>query len=342
VAVLAAVVTSIKGVGDVANTSTGPVDGFLSAIKSFAPPMLVPSIFAVGTAINWVTNSTEDATQAVEQSDDAYRRAALSAQQAIAPTNEFAGSLGHVALQATASERALTRVASAMDAVDAAMARRKARRDYNTALDTFNKTPTSENAENAIGAANALARTFKKPKQQMDSLRQTYPQLKRAITGAKIPDAMQTALIRPLDRALSKIALVRAQLAGLAGAIARTGDTPVYKRAAGGPVFGPGTGTSDSIPVMVSNGEYVIRAAAARALGYDTLGRLNVADRTPTLPSIVNAPRITLPASTVGRDGPLVGTLHVYPQTQMDLDLTLARVARQQERDRKARTAGTR
>ncbi|MEU6344487.1 hypothetical protein ABZ883_26465 [Streptomyces sp. NPDC046977] len=33
-----------------------------------------------------------------------------------------------------------------------------------------------------------------------------------------------------------------------------------YKRAGGGPIYGPGTGTSDSIPAMLSNGEYVINA----------------------------------------------------------------------------------
>jgi hypothetical protein len=32
----------------------------------------------------------------------------------------------------------------------------------------------------------------------------------------------------------------------------------------GGPVYGPGTGRSDSIPAMLSNGEYVINAAATR------------------------------------------------------------------------------
>lgn len=36
-------------------------------------------------------------------------------------------------------------------------------------------------------------------------------------------------------------------------------------RATGGPVFGPGTSTSDSIPAMLSNGEYVINAASTRA-----------------------------------------------------------------------------
>lgn len=35
------------------------------------------------------------------------------------------------------------------------------------------------------------------------------------------------------------------------------------KRAGGGPVYGPGTGTSDDVPALLSNGEYVVNARAA-------------------------------------------------------------------------------
>lgn len=45
--------------------------------------------------------------------------------------------------------------------------------------------------------------------------------------------------------------------------------------AKGGRVEGPGTQTSDSIPAMLSDGEYVINAQAARGIGYDTLDALN-------------------------------------------------------------------
>lgn len=45
--------------------------------------------------------------------------------------------------------------------------------------------------------------------------------------------------------------------------------------ATGGHVRGPGTGTSDSIPALLSNGEYVIRAAAVRKLGKGYLDLIN-------------------------------------------------------------------
>lgn len=43
----------------------------------------------------------------------------------------------------------------------------------------------------------------------------------------------------------------------------------------GGLVTGPGTGTSDSIPARLSNGEFVMKASAVRSLGLDTLEQMN-------------------------------------------------------------------
>ena len=47
------------------------------------------------------------------------------------------------------------------------------------------------------------------------------------------------------------------------------------KFAPGGPVYGAGTGTSDSIPAMLSHGEYVINAASVQAAGLPLLNKIN-------------------------------------------------------------------
>ena len=57
--------------------------------------------------------------------------------------------------------------------------------------------------------------------------------------------------------------------------VLKTKGNRVQNFVTGGPVSGPGTGTSDSIPAMLSNGEYVINAASAANIGYDNLDRLN-------------------------------------------------------------------
>lgn len=51
--------------------------------------------------------------------------------------------------------------------------------------------------------------------------------------------------------------------------------THILGLAGGGAVSGAGTGTSDSIPARLSNGEYVIKASSAKALGTNFLDRLN-------------------------------------------------------------------
>ena len=47
------------------------------------------------------------------------------------------------------------------------------------------------------------------------------------------------------------------------------------KMQTGGYISGPGTGTSDSIPAMLSNGEYVVRASAVQNVGIPTLDKIN-------------------------------------------------------------------
>ncbi|MFJ7289234.1 hypothetical protein ACIQUC_13025 [Curtobacterium sp. NPDC098951] len=46
-------------------------------------------------------------------------------------------------------------------------------------------------------------------------------------------------------------------------------------KAAGGYISGPGTGTSDSVPAMLSNGEYVIRDRSVKKYGTSFLDRVN-------------------------------------------------------------------
>ena len=58
-----------------------------------------------------------------------------------------------------------------------------------------------------------------------------------------------------------------------------SGYQTISNNATGGHIIGPGTGTSDSIPARLSNGEYVVRANAVKAIGVGTLDKLNQADR---------------------------------------------------------------
>jgi hypothetical protein len=54
----------------------------------------------------------------------------------------------------------------------------------------------------------------------------------------------------------------------------------IKKMAVGGPIKGKGTGTSDQVPIMASNGEFMIKAKAVKAIGLEVLEALNaIADK---------------------------------------------------------------
>lgn len=55
------------------------------------------------------------------------------------------------------------------------------------------------------------------------------------------------------------------------------------KKADGGLISGPGTGTSDSIPALLSDGEYVVRSAAVKHFGVSLLDSLNSMQRAPVI-----------------------------------------------------------
>jgi len=59
------------------------------------------------------------------------------------------------------------------------------------------------------------------------------------------------------------------------------GGSPIQAFSDGGAVFGAGTATSDSVPAMLSNGEYVIKASSVNALGTGFLDKLNTTARIP-------------------------------------------------------------
>lgn len=99
------------------------------------------------------------------------------------------------------------------------------------------------------------------------------------ITGAQsFGDAMKSILkqlIAQLIQAAIYATIVAACTGGGGGFAARWKGAFGNAFATGGAVAGPGTGTSDSIPAMLSNGEYVLNAQAVDRLGVPFLNGLN-------------------------------------------------------------------
>jgi len=90
-------------------------------------------------------------------------------------------------------------------------------------------------------------------------------------------DSLADSIVRSLTQ--SAVSQAIGSILGNFGGL--TTGTPTQGFAQGGAVRGPGTGTSDSILARLSNGEFVMKASAVRALGVDFLNGLNNVKKSP-------------------------------------------------------------
>ena len=114
-------------------------------------------------------------------------------------------------------------------------------------------------------------------------------------------DGVKNAFKTGLNWIIGKINSLIKGVNKVSGMIPGIGDSfkigELDKFAQGGHVRGRGTGTSDSIPAMVSNGEYVVKANAVRNIGLANMELINQGE---------------LPRRG---DSPIVGEMNVYKDT---------------------------
>ncbi len=134
-----------------------------------------------------------------------------------------------------------------------------ARREYITQLATSSLSATSD----MIGALEELAKESGASEEYMKKLAVA----KIAInTATAIAQGVSGAMAVPFPANIPAIlATITAVISGIAQATSALNQANVPKYATGGLVTGEGTGTSDSIPAMLSNGESVMTARATSA-----------------------------------------------------------------------------
>jgi len=101
--------------------------------------------------------------------------------------------------------------------------------------------------------------------QELDKVLTKNVQIQAAIEQAAIAEQQQ--LVKALNGLNATLQQQRQNI--------EQQQAPQFQLASGGAVHGGGTSTSDSIPAMLSNGEFVINAKAARQLGYNNLNLMN-------------------------------------------------------------------
>jgi methyl-accepting chemotaxis protein/copper chaperone CopZ len=98
----------------------------------------------------------------------------------------------------------------------------------------------------------------------------------RIATKVKVNRAEALAAVADVKAAIASIPSVKnVKIDIQAGTQGTGGGRRTTTMATGGHVRGPGSGTSDSIPARLSNGEYVVRARSVRKYGTAMLGAIN-------------------------------------------------------------------
>ena len=147
-------------------------------------------------------------------------------------------------------------------------------------------------ASATVAYASGNAKAFDKlnPHAKLDADDRASSKANKARDAVKsIPGSHNTKITADAGQAMSVLDSVKSAFSSFwSGVTAAFGGGGNKKhKAHGGRIVGPGSSTSDSIPAMLSNGEYVIRAASVRKLeaAYGS-GFLNVVNRTGTIPSL--------------------------------------------------------
>lgn len=147
----------------------------------------------------------------------------------------------------------------------------QAGRDNDTALRAVAATwnNLTEEQQNAAGASESARANFIRTAEQMGATRAEAKRL--ADQYLEIPRNISTKVNADVVAALNKLRGLQEYINGMNGKTLKIhieGGTPGgILRASGGPIFGPGSGTSDDVPVMASNGEHMMSAAEVRAAG---------------------------------------------------------------------------
>lgn len=155
-------------------------------------------------------------------------------------------------------------------------------------------------ADAAKEAAVALTAELTKVAAQQIAQQAIAQALGAATTAATVAQATAVGLAWAPAAAAASLATLGANAGPAAAALAATTALAtalaVPKFAAGGRILGPGSSMSDSVPIMASNDEFMVRAKAARRIGYDRLEYIN---RTGELPMLAEGGRVIGPSAPV-------------------------------------------
>lgn len=253
--------------------------------------------------LDGVANGQQLAATTGQDAAGGIEEVKTQAEEAIEATQDFADALNDMnGTQLDAREAARQVAQSLLDAGKAAKEARKGLNDSKTGFDLSTEAGIKAEAalDDVASAMNAqldaavkagagqkeLDKTLRTSREELYQMARRFGLTERAARDyvnevLGIPPAKNTKVTINAAEVREQAGRIQSWINGIhgkdvrinvrynAGALPNGGRdlTGGITRAGGGPVFGAGTATSDSIPAWLSNGEYVIRAAAVQRYG---------------------------------------------------------------------------
>ncbi|WP_313117970.1 hypothetical protein [Ectopseudomonas guguanensis] len=112
-------------------------------------------------------------------------------------------------------------------------------------------------------------------REQIDALNKDFDKIRDVKVDPTLSEEAKQKLIADMEQLAARLGQILTLTATVSTSVSDVPVPATPQFATGGAVRGPGTGTSDSILARLSNGEYVLRAAAVRHYGTGLLDQMN-------------------------------------------------------------------
>jgi hypothetical protein len=271
---------------------------------------LKPQGGLTGGGQQWV--DADKTANAIENVRAAVGDSSSAVQQAVGKQRQFASLMGNAATAAGTASRAVDRLAHAITDLDDLLDKRGARNAFKQSVLDLRAAIKNEGADFRASTLNGLrhrdmldqvaknAETLSQkvgPLERKRILREAIGDLRDFAGKSASAKAYAQPLIDKLrelekldpkikiavenQQALAEIARVRAYLDSLhnkdvsVAVTRRLVEQTGLPKADGGPIYGPGGPRDDRVPVMASNGEFMMKAAAVDHYGLDFMHQVN-------------------------------------------------------------------
>ena len=294
-------------IDDFVNVFKYAIPAALAAAAAAFPP-LIP-------VVGWITTTFLGSKEAVDayaaSVDTVGAKSTGPLSQALQSVQRSLGGVGDSAEEA---EDALKELNDEMEKFFGFMDERDALRGYQASIDDLRKSlkengksfdinteagrDNQEALDDIFDSAMKVAEGQRSAAQKVKTMADASAAANEVLKQMGIPKDVRNALLKPFDDAIiafktgtSEVGNLKAAMEAVPPKVVITVETkytstgvpgqysgkvlPVEGSASGGLISGPGTGTSDSIPQMLSNGEFVVRSAAVRKFGAGLFAQLN-------------------------------------------------------------------